>query len=112
MADEISYSHFEKLELRTGTIINAELNAKARVPAYRLEIDFGDVGIKTSSAQLTDNYQAEDLKGKQIIAVMNFPAKRIAGVKSEVLVLGAVCPKQGTVILLTETSVQNGVRIA
>ena len=83
----IEFSDFLKVNMVIGTILNAELNPKAHRPAYKLKIDFGEMGIKTSSAQITENYTPEDLKGKQIIAVMNFPVKRVAGVKSEVLIL-------------------------
>ena len=86
----ISYSDFEKIKMATGTIISVKINPKARKPAYILEIDFGtEIGVKTSSAQIT-NYSVEDLTNKQIIAVINFEKKNIAGIESEVLVLGAV----------------------
>ena len=87
---EISFDDFLKVEIRIGTVLEARLNEKARKPAYVLTLDFGPCGIKTSSAQLTKHYQPEDLVGMQVVAVLNFPAKRIAGVKSEVLILGAM----------------------
>jgi tRNA-binding protein len=105
---QIEFSDFQKIDIRTGTILKAELNPKARKPAYVMTIDFGPLGIKKSSAQLTQNYDAKDLVGKQIIAVVNFPPKRIAGVKSEVLVLGAMSDAEGVVLLQTQRPVVNG----
>lgn len=111
MLPEISLEEFLTVQLHVGTIISAKLNQKAKKPAYILEIDFGKYGKKKSSSQLTENYETEDLIGKQIAAVLNFPTKRIAGVDSEVLVLGAVCDETGTVILKTDKPVVNGSRI-
>jgi len=111
MLPEITLDEFLAVQLHVGTILSAKSNKKARKPAYVLEIDFGKYGRKTSSAQLTENYKTEELAGKQIIAVLNFPAKRIAGVKSEVLVLGAVGEETGTVLLKTDKPVTNGSRI-
>lgn len=108
---EISFDDFLKVEIVTGTIVEAALNPKAKKPAYVLKIDFGELGFKTSSAQITENYSPENLVGKQIVAVMNFPAKRVAGVVSEVLVLAAVSATKGTVLLEPGMSVENGVRI-
>lgn len=108
---EISFDDFLKVRIVTGTIVEAELNPKARVPAFVLEIDFGALGRRRSSAQLTRNYTTELLVGKQIVAVTNFPPKRIAGVKSEVLILGAVSETSGVVLLEPTFPVENGVRI-
>jgi len=110
--DALTFDDFLKVDIRTGTITDAKVNEKARKPAYILTIDFGDLGIKTSSAQLTVNYQLDDLIGKQIVAVVNFPPKRIAGVKSEVLVLGAVSDTDDVVLLHPSFATQNGVRIS
>jgi len=109
---EISFDDFLKVEIRTGTVLEARLNEKARKPAYVLTIDFGPEGIRTSSAQLTKNYQPEDLVGLQVVAVLNFPVKRIAGVKSEVLVLGAMSSETDVVLLTPTQVVENGVRVA
>lgn len=107
----LEFEDFLKVEMHTGTIVDARLNPKARVPAYVLEIDFGPLGMRTSSAQLTRNYEPEALIGMSIVAVTNFPPKRIAGVKSEVLVLGAVSEDAGVVLLQPSLSVPNGERI-
>ena len=89
MNDLISYSDFTKIEIRVGTIISAELNDKLRKPSFVLKIDFGEeIGIKKSSAQLTKNYNIDQLLDKQIAAVINFPKKQIGDLISEVLVLG------------------------
>ncbi len=107
----ITYNDFEKVEIRTGTIIEVKDFPQANNPSYKLLIDFGLLGIKTSSAQIT-NYLKEDLIGKQIAAVVNFPVKQIANFISECLVLGAV-EEDGTIILLqAERMVTNGNRIA
>ena len=109
---EISFDDFLKVEIRTGTVLEVRRNEKARKPAYVLTIDFGPSGIKTSSAQLTKNYRPEDLVGMQVVAVLNFPVKRIAGMKSEVLVLGAMSDADDVVLLTPTQAVENGTRIA
>ncbi|MGG3308315.1 MULTISPECIES: chaperone CsaA [Paenibacillus] len=107
-----TFDDFLKLDLRVGTIINAEFFSKAKVPAIKLEIDFGaEIGIKTSSAQITKRYTAEDIVGQQIVGVVNFPPRRIAGFNSEVLVLGGL-PEQGDVVLLKpDINIPNGTQI-
>ncbi len=95
----IEFSDFEKIDVRVGRVLTAVPNPAARKPAYVLTIDFGELGIRTSSAQLTVHYQPEELVGRQIVAVVNFEPKRIAGVTSEVLVLG-VPDVDGAVVLL------------
>jgi tRNA-binding protein len=110
--EEITFSDFLKVDIRVGTILEAGDNLKARQPAYVLTIDFGELGEKTSSAQITQNYSKEELIGKQIIAVVNFPPKKVAGIKSEVLVLATVCPTGGTVLLEPNMPVENGTRIS
>ncbi len=107
----IEFDDFMKVDMRVGTVLKCEPNPKAKKPAYILTIDFGSLGIKTSSAQLTVNYTSDELVGKQIIAVVNFPVKRIAGTISEVLVLGAYSAEKDVVLLQTTLSVENGSRI-
>ncbi len=107
-----SVDGFFRYELRVGTIVEADLNEKAHKPAYRLVIDFGPYGRKLSSAQITYHYQPEDLIGRQIVAVMNFPPRRIATVDSEVLVLGAPEDDGAVVLLRPDMTVQNGTAIS
>ena len=107
----ISWDDFEKVEIRSGTILEVSDFPKAKKPAYQLKIDFGPLGIKHSSAQITHHYDATSLIGRQIIAVVNFPPKQIANFFSECLVLG-VYDSEGQVILLQpEKHVANGQRI-
>ena len=105
---EITFEEFSQVEIRIGTVLEAILNSKAIKSAYTLTIDFGPLGIKTSSAQITKNYSPENLIGLQIIGVVNFPLKRIAGVKSEVLVLGAYSDNKDVVLLTPADSVEDG----
>ena len=107
----IQFEDFLKVDIRAGTIIEAQINAKAKIPAYILKIDFGALGIKISSAQITDNYQPEQLIGQQIVAVTNFPPKRVAGIKSEVLVLGCVTPSSGVVLLQPNLPITEGCKV-
>lgn len=111
MNDLITWNDFEKIDIRSGTIMAAELFEGLNNPAFKLEIDFGDLGIKKSSAQLTKLYTAEELKGKQIIAVVNFPPKQIKNFFSECLVMG-VYGNEGEVTLLSvDKPVVNGSKI-
>jgi len=108
---EISWSDFEKIDIRCGTIISAIPFEKAVKPSFQLEIDFGMLGVKKSSAQITHHYQPDELIGKQVVAVINFPVKQIANFFSECLVLG-VYDTEGQVILLEPTKgVENGCKI-
>ncbi len=111
MKDTITWPDFEKLDIRVGTILTAKELEKAKKPAYVLSIDFGEQGIKTSSAQITYHYSITDIIGKQIIAIINFPPKRIAGIKSECLVLGIYDENKNVVLLKTDKKVSNGFKI-
>jgi tRNA-binding protein len=108
----INIKDFNKLDIRAGTIVNAENLENAKTPAYYLQIDFGKLGTKQSSAQITENYELEELIGRQIIAIVNFPPKRIAGIKSEVLVLGAKDNQNNVVLLDLQKPLPNGARIS
>jgi len=108
----IQYDDFARVDLRVGTIIAAEPFPEARKPAYKLEIDFGtEIGVRRSSAQLTRVYQPEELIGRQIVAVVNFPPRRIAGFESQVLVCGADRAPEEVVLLTLTEPVPNGARI-
>lgn len=107
----ININDFSKLDLRTGTIIKAELLVKAKNSAYMLEIDFGELGIKKSSAQITELYKPADLVGKQIVAIVNLTQKKIAGITSEVLVLGANDKDQTVVLLKPQKNIPNGAKV-
>lgn len=107
----ITWDDFEKIDIRTGTILTVADFPKAKKPAYKLTIDFGELGIKKSSAQIVSLYQKEDLLGKQIVAVVNFPPKQIADFISECLVLGVYTEKNEVVLLQPRQSVQNGSKI-
>lgn len=100
MKSEITWTDFEKLDIRCGTILEVKEFEKAKKPAYQLWIDFGDLGIKKSSAQITQHYKPEDLLGHQILAVVNFPPKQIANFISECLVLG-LYEEDGSVIIIS-----------
>mgnify|MGYP000437997949 FL=1 len=111
MSNLISWSDFEAIEMRIGTIIEINDFPKAKKPAYQLTIDFGkEIGIKKSSAQITKRYTKEDLLNKQIVAVVNFPKKQIGNFMSECLVLGSVNSDE-VVLLTSDLKVENGLRI-
>ena len=107
----ISWQDFEKIEMRCGTILEATVFEKAKKPAYKLKIDFGESGIKHSSAQITALYTPEELIGKQVIAVVNFPPKQIANFMSECLVMGVYNEKNDVVLLHPSVSVGNGTKV-
>ncbi|MCK5400740.1 MAG: tRNA-binding protein [Flavobacteriaceae bacterium] len=107
MSNTITFEDFTKTDLRVGTIIEVNDFPEARHPAYQLSIDFGELGIKKSSAQITSLYSKEDLLNRQVVAVVNFPKKQIAKFMSECLVLGAVKDKE-VILLNPEVKVKNG----
>ena len=109
MKDLISYADFTKIEIRLGTIMSAELNNKLQNPSYVLKIDFGDeIGVKKSSAQLTKNYNIDQLIDKQIAAVLNFPKKQIGNLISEVLVLGFPDDNNEPILISPDKKLVNG----
>ena len=113
MKEQITYDVFDKVDIRLGTVISVKKNEKARKPSLVVEVDFGEeIGIKQSSAQITHYYNKENLLGKQVIGVCNFPEKNIAGVKSQVLILGSI-DKEGRVTLVHPSQkAENGLTIA
>ncbi|WP_234109632.1 tRNA-binding protein [Chryseobacterium sp. R2A-55] len=108
---EISWSDFEKIDMRSGTVISVSDFPKARNPSYILEIDFGELGIRKSAAQITKLYSKEELIGKQIIAVVNFPRKQIANFFSECLVLGVYGENKEVTLLSLSLEVGNGFQV-
>ena len=113
MKEQITYDIFDKVDIRIGTVISVKKNEKARTPSLVIEVDFGnELGVKQSSAQITHFYNEENLKGKQVIGICNFPEKNIAGIKSQFLVLGAI-EEDGKVVLLHPSQpTKNGLKIA
>ena len=113
MKEQITYDTFDKVNIRIGTVISVKKNEKARKPSLIIEVDFGkEIGIKQSSAQITHYYTEENLVGKQVIGVCNFPEKNIAGVISQFLILGAI-EKDGKVVLVHPSqNAENGLPIA
>jgi len=113
MKEQITYDVFDKIDIRVGTVISVKINKKARKPSLVIEADFGkEIGIKKSSAQITHYYNEENLKGKQVIGICNFPEKNIAGIISQVLILGSI-DKEGKVILVHPSQdSENGLPIA
>ena len=111
--DIIGWADFEKVELRVGTIVDVENFPEARKPAYKLKVDFGDeIGIKKSSAQITDIYDREDLIGRQVLAVVNFPPRQIGPVRSECLVTGFHREDGAVVLVGPDSNVPNGAKLA
>lgn len=108
----INWSDFEKVDIRVGTIRESEYFKEANKPAVKLKIDFGELGVKSSSAQITSLYKTEDLIGKQVIAVVNFPPKQIANMMSECLVLAAVKEGVGTSIISPDHKMPDGSKIS
>tara|TARA_B100000678_G_scaffold509_1_gene474 strand:+ start:669 stop:1010 length:342 start_codon:yes stop_codon:yes gene_type:complete len=113
MKEEISFNDYDKVDIRIGTVVNLSKNEKARKPSLVLEVDFGgEIGIKKSSAQITHYYNKENLVGKQVIGVCNFPEKNIADIKSQFLVLGAIEENGKVVLLHPSQPTKNGLKIA
>ena len=108
---EISWKDFENIDMRVGTVLTVGDFPEARNPAYQLQIDFGPLGIKRTSAQITKRYDKKELVGKQVIAVLNFPKKQIANFMSECLVLGIVGEDKEVILLQPETNAKNGDRV-
>jgi tRNA-binding protein len=113
MKQEITFEDYSKIEIKVGTVLSVKKNEKARKPSLVVEVDFGEsIGVKKSSAQITHFYNEQNLVGKQVIGVCNFPKKNIAGIVSEVLILGAI-EKDGKVVLVHPSQkVENGLEIA
>jgi tRNA-binding protein len=109
---EISWGDFERVEIRVGTVMDVEEFPEARSPAYKLLVDFGEAGVRKSSAQITRLYQREELVGKQVIGVLNFPRKQIGRFFSEVLITGFADEKGAIVLAVPERPVPNGSRLA
>ena len=107
----IDIADFERVDMRVGRVLTAEPFPEARKPAYKLSIDFGPLGVRRSSAQLTVHYQPEELRGKLVIAVLNFPPRQIGPVRSEVLVLGVPDPDGAVVLLAPSVDVPLGGRV-
>ena len=113
MKEQITYDIFNKVDIRLGTVISVKKNEKARKPSLVVEVDFGkEIGIKQSSAQITHYYNEENLNGKQVIAVCNFPEKNIAGVVSQVLILGSVDSEGKVTLVQPSQKADNGLPIA
>ncbi|MFN3404768.1 MAG: tRNA-binding protein [Cytophagaceae bacterium] len=108
--EPINWSDFTKIEMRVGTIISAEVFKEVSKPAYKITIDFGSLGIRKTSAQITKLYVPEEIVGKQVIAVVNFPKRQIANMQSECLILGVIDDADVT-LLTTDKPVKNGLRI-
>lgn len=110
-ANTLTWDEFMHVEMRVGTILSAEIFAEVRNPAYKITIDFGEFGLRKTSAQVTALYKPEELIGKQVVAVINFPAKQIANMMSECLILGGIGENKEVTLLQPERAVKNGTRI-
>ena len=108
---DITWNDFTKVEMRVGTILSAEVFKEVRNPAYKLVVDFGEFGTRKTSAQVTNLYQPEELVGKQVVAVINFPPKQIATMMSECLIMGAVGDNKDVTLISPDLKVENGTRI-
>jgi len=109
--NEINWSDFQKVDMRIGTIVSAENFKEAKKPAYKLVVDFGKFGKRKTSAQITKRYNPENLIGKQVVAVINFPLKQIANIMSECLILGAVGNDNDIILIKPESKAENGLKI-
>lgn len=109
--NQLTWNEFINVEMRVGTIISAEQFKEARNPAYKMVVDFGEFGKRKTSAQITELYNAEEIIGKQVIAVVNFPPKQIANIMSECLILGGVGETKEVTLIQPERKVENGTRI-
>ena len=113
MKEQITYDIFDKVDIRLGTVVSVKKNEKARKPSLVVEVDFGkEIGVKQSSAQITHYYNEENLKGKQVIAVCNFPEKNIAGIVSQILILGAIDSEGRVTLVHPSQKAENGLPIA
>lgn len=111
MSNSLTWDEFMNVEMRVGTIISAEIFKEVRNPAYKITVDFGEFGIRKTSAQVTVLYEAEELIGKQVVAVINFPPKQIATMMSECLIMGGIGDNKEVTLLQPERPVKNGTRI-
>ena len=108
---QLKWNEFMKVEMRIGTILSAEPFKEAKNPAYKMIVDFGEYGTKKTSAQITNLYEAGQLPGKQVVAVINFPPKQIANMMSECLVLGGIGNNKDVILIEPDQKVKNGTRI-
>ena len=113
MKEQITYDIFDKVDIRLATVISVKKNEKARKPSLFVEVDFGkEIGVKQSSAKITHYYNEENLKGKQVVAVCNFPEKNISGIVSQILILGAIDSEGRVTLVHPSQKAENGLPIA